>query len=58
MKARISIRHVMFKMRAEGANLNQAKPDESLRQKDPTTESSLWKILVSIFTKNTDGVKF
>jgi len=28
---------------AEGANLEQAKPDESLRQKDPAPEP-LWKV--------------
>jgi hypothetical protein len=28
---------------AEGANLGQAKPDESLRQKDPVLDK-LWKI--------------
>jgi hypothetical protein len=30
-------------MDAEGASLEQAKPDETLRQKDPVTEK-LWKI--------------
>jgi hypothetical protein len=28
---------------AEGANLDQAKPDETLRQKDPAPEM-LWKV--------------
>jgi hypothetical protein len=38
---------------AEGANLEQAKPDESLRQKDPVLDQ-LWKIPL----RDTDGVKF
>jgi len=38
---------------AEGANLGQAKPDETLRQKDPVPKQ-LWKIP----SRDTDGVKF
>ncbi len=34
---------------AEGANLEQANPDESLRQKDPVLEQ-LWKIPLGIPT--------
>ena len=37
---------------AEGANLEQAKPDESLRQKDPVPESTLENP-----ARDTDGVK-
>jgi hypothetical protein len=36
---------------AEGANLEQAKPDETLRQKDPAP-NELWKIP----SWDTDGV--
>ena len=41
-------------MSAEGANLGQAKPDETLRQKDPAPEK-LWKTLLQN-AKDTDGV--
>jgi hypothetical protein len=37
---------------AEGANLEQAKPDESLRQKDPATR----RTLESLNSRDTDGV--
>ncbi len=30
---------------AEGANLEQAKPDETLRQKDPVTASTLESLI-------------
>jgi len=38
---------------AEGANLEQANPDESLRQKDPASELTLENP-----ARDTDGVKF
>ena len=38
-------------MSAEGANLEQANPDETLRQKDPAP-TKLWKIPL----RDTDGV--
>ena len=41
-------------MSAEGANVGQAKPDETLRQKDPAPEK-LWKTLLQN-AKDTDGV--
>ena len=40
-----------FLLRAEGANLGQANPDETLRQKDPVPDE-LWKIP----SWDTDGV--
>jgi len=46
-------------MSAEGANLDQAKPGETLRQKDPAPES-LWKVrspAVELLANDTDGVK-
>jgi len=43
---------------AEGANLEQAKPDESLRQKDPVSESTLENPPQKITARDTDGVKF
>jgi hypothetical protein len=39
---------------AEGANLEQAKPGETLRQKDPAF-AMLWKIPFTL--RDTDGVK-
>ncbi len=41
----------IYDLSAEGANLAQAKPDETLRQKDPVPKS-LWKIP----SRDTDGV--
>ena len=46
-------RPVRFKVRAEGASLDLAKPDETLRQKDPVPESTLENL-----TRDTDGVRF
>jgi hypothetical protein len=37
------LREVATTMGAEGANLEQANPDETLRQKDPVP-NQLWKI--------------
>jgi hypothetical protein len=39
------MRHVRSLMGAEGASLGQAKPDESLRQKDPVSESTLESLI-------------
>jgi hypothetical protein len=52
-KIKYTIRHVRSTKRAEGANLEQANPDETLRQKDPAPKQ-LWKIP----HRDTDGVKF
>jgi len=44
---------------AEGANLEYAKPDETLRQKDPAP-IKLWKVCssaVELLRNDTDGVK-
>jgi hypothetical protein len=45
---------------AEGASLGQAKPDETLRQKDPVP-TKLWKVrspAIELLGNDTDGVKF
>ena len=43
MKVVTRIRHVRSAKGAEGANLEQAKPGETLRQKDPVPKK-LWKV--------------
>ena len=52
-KIRYTMRHVRSTKGAEGANLEKANPDESLRQKDPVFESTLENP-----ARDTDGVKF
>jgi len=47
----------MDTMSAEGANLGQAKPDETLRQKDPDP-TQLWKVPRKEVAGDTDGVRF
>jgi hypothetical protein len=42
-KIKYTIRHVRSIKGAEGANLEQANPDETLRQKDPAP-TQLWKV--------------
>lgn len=43
-------------MSAEGASLKQAKPDETLRQKDPAPVLTLENSPQKITARNTDGV--
>ena len=57
-KIKYTIRHVRSTKGAEGANLEQANPDESLRQKDPVSESTLENPPQKFTARDTDGVKF